>query len=97
MMHKHKNKLFLLILPLFFLEGCATSPEGKNILMDQIKNERHSREKTSETIKQGRPIFVKAYSYPQLLNDGDIWGGGTVFVEVGREKLDINKVVLGEK
>jgi len=84
------------LVALALIAGCATSPKGQNVLMDDVdkSGKEHALSKGPTTIKQGRPIFIKAYAYPQVLSTGDIWGGGKVFVEVGREKVDLNKIVI---
>lgn len=94
-------KIISVLLATFLITSCATSPKGENVLMDELNNNRSSKEralsKGPTTIKEGRPIFIKAYAYPQVLNTGDIWGGGNVFVEVGREKFDLNKIISSTK
>ena len=75
--------------------SCATSPKGENVLMNDVSKSRGEREITNKdvSINKGRPIFIKAYAYPQVLETGDIWGGGNVFIEMGREKFDLNKII----
>lgn len=92
-------KITMSLSAILLVTSCATSPSGQNVLMDEVNRSggEHALSKGPTTIKQGRPIFIKAYAYPQVLSTGDIWGGGKVFVEVGREKVDLNKLVSEQK
>ncbi|MBX9839219.1 MAG: hypothetical protein K2X69_13020 [Silvanigrellaceae bacterium] len=87
------KKLYLLLIALL-ISSCASSPSGENILMNNVN--KNKSENTKSNIKQGKPIYYKAYAYPQILSTGDIWGGGEVFIEMGREKFDLNTIINKE-
>lgn len=74
--------------------GCATPPKGQPTLAPMV-----SRDMTSQNVggaaevKKGRPIFVKAYAYPTVLPSGDVWAGGWILVNVGREDVALESLL----
>ena len=82
----------LFVTTMIFITSCSSSPSGENVLMDTL-NRSKTEQNLKPNIKQGKPIYYKAYAYPQILSSGDIWGGGEVFVEMGREKFDLNSLI----
>lgn len=95
-----KKKLTYRILFLSFLvnifSSCASAPDGKNILKEMITHDKintNRNNENSKTITKGRPIFVRTYIYPQIIESGDYYAGGWVFLEIGREKLALDKLL----
>jgi hypothetical protein len=44
-------------------------------------------------ISDGRPMFAEVQSYPQILASGDIWMGGDILLNIGREEMNISELV----
>lgn len=86
------NSLSLLACSLT-LAACISVPKGELQLGPQITSDMQSGTKNASHIGKGRPIYVEARSYPQILESGDIWAGGTLMVNIGREDLSLDEVI----
>jgi hypothetical protein len=42
---------------------------------------------------KGRPLLIKAFAYPQLLPEGDIFNGGEMIFMVGREEISAEELL----
>ena len=74
------------------LSGCAlTAPDGKKELMDDIDRDRTQRKK-EDTSFDGQPVFVKVRAYSQI-KEGTIYGKQWLLMQLGREKIDIDKLM----
>lgn len=96
MCNKKILNTFIILTSVFLISSCASAPDGNNILKEMIQKDTSSLKKNSESknsITKGRPIFIKSYVYPQLIDSGDFYAGGWVYLEVGREKLDLEKML----
>jgi hypothetical protein len=38
-------------------------------------------------------MFAEVQSYPQILASGDIWMGGDILLNIGREEMNISELV----
>lgn len=86
--------MFMIILTMTY--GCATIPDGELQLGPKIiKDMKESRVGTA-SLSKGRPLYIEARSYPQLLESGDIWAGGPVMVNIGREDLSFDAILDGQ-
>ena len=52
---------------MIFITSCASSPNGENILMDTVNRSKID-QNSKPNIKQGNPIYYKAYAYPQIVS-----------------------------
>lgn len=73
--------------------GCATSPFSSAELQKRIDADLLNQNNLTKDLSQGRPIFVEVHSYPQLLPSGDLWLGGKILVNVGREQINYTDFV----
>lgn len=73
--------------------GCATSPYSSAELQKRIDADLLDQRNAAKDLSQGRPIFVEVHSYPQLLPSGDLWLGGKILVNVGREQINYTDFV----
>ncbi len=85
---------FAVFVMLFSLASCSFTPKGSDELMRKIANDQRDEAAIAEpTVNQGRPLFLEAASYPQFLPNGDIWTGGVILINIGREVLPLNDLV----
>ncbi len=73
--------------------GCATIPNGELQLGPKIVRDMHESRVTAKSLSKGRPIYIEARSYPQMLESGDIWAGGPVLLNLGREDLSLDALL----
>lgn len=76
--------------------GCATIPEGQLQLGPHIVRDMHESRVGTQALNKGRPIYIEARSYPQMLDSGDIWAGGPVLLNLGREDLLLEAIMTPE-
>jgi hypothetical protein len=82
------------------LAGCATLPSGELQLGPKIASDIKDQQAGGlASLSRGRPLYLEAYAYPQMLETGDIWAGGPLLVNLGREELSLDQVVgdLGKR
>ena len=79
-----------LFLTLIFLNGCVTSPDSSQELQKRIDADLIDQKLGEVDLAQGRPLFQEVQSYPQILSSGDLWLGGTMLVNIGREQLQLS-------
>jgi len=87
---------FAVILTSCSLTPPVGQPVSKNALRKDLSEQVRGTGGTSTTempINAGRPIFIEAWSYPQIVDTGDIWGGGKIYINVGREEITLNDVL----
>lgn len=82
-----------LLLIMLVVSGCATSPFSSAELQKRIDADLLDQKNAAQNLSQGRPIFVEVQSYPQLLPSGDLWLGGKILVNVGREQINYTDFV----
>ncbi|MBF0206351.1 MAG: hypothetical protein HQK53_05625 [Oligoflexia bacterium] len=87
-------KCFWLTVLLIF-SSCSTLPKGEKVLSSMVDEDKSKivAPKNKDTNYKGRPLFIKAVSYPQLLPDGDIFGGGEMIFMVGREDVAVDELL----
>lgn len=86
------------VLLLLFLVSCSSIPKGNRQLGKMIKEDKSTNyESTPEDIHQGRPVFIKATVWPQVLHGGDISSKGSILIMVGREKFSIETILKEQK
>jgi hypothetical protein len=73
--------------------GCATIPEGDLQLGPKIVRDMKASRTTAQALNKGRPIYIEAYSYPQMLETGDIWAGGPLLINLGREDISLDVLI----
>ena len=76
--------------------GCATIPNGELQLGPKIVRDMHESRTGTQALNKGRPIYIEARSYPQVLESGDIWAGGPVLLNLGREDLSLDALIIPE-
>jgi hypothetical protein len=76
--------------------GCATVPNGELQLGPKIVQDMQESRIGTKAINKGRPVYIEARSYPQVLESGDIWLGGPVMLNLGREDLSLDDLVNPE-
>lgn len=76
--------------------GCATIPDGELQLGPKIVRDMRESRTSTQALNKGRPIYIEARSYPQILESGDIWAGGPVLLNLGREDLSLDSLVNPE-
>lgn len=82
------------ILMLIFLVSCSSLPKGSRQLGKMIKDDQSDNYlKNPEDIHKGRPVFIRATLWPQVLQGGDISSKGEILVMIGREKISIEKIL----
>ena len=88
------------IIMLLLIASCSSVPKGnpqlgKMIQRDKISNNSRS----SQYLHQGRPVFIKATLWPQVLEGGDISQKSNILLMIGREKISVDEVLKknGEK
>ncbi len=75
------------------LQSCASSPTGSAELMKRIEADLKMPSKAKRnSISEGRPVFMDIQSYPQILPSGDLWLGGDMLLNVGREELNFTEL-----
>lgn len=89
-----KTKLAYLITSIF-LASCATPPKGNYTLAPMIALD--IKEQNLKQDQGGRPVFAKIYLYPRLLENGDLFAGGYVFLNIGREKISYKDLLENTK
>lgn len=80
--------------------GCTSLPSGKPQLKKSIrrdKKEASQIEVTPSQLNRGRPIYIEAQSYPQLMNGGHIIQGGKIYIYTGREELRLDEIISEDK
>ena len=77
--------------------GCATVPNGELQLGPKIVRDMQESRVGTKAINKGRPVYIEARSYPQVLESGDIWLGGPVMLNSGREDLSLDALVNPER
>lgn len=82
--------MILLIIGSF---SCASSPDGARELMTKIEADRKRNSQIPASVAQGRPVFVEVAAYPQVFPEGDIWTGGVILLNIGRENLHLGSLV----
>jgi hypothetical protein len=73
--------------------GCASSPEGTAELAKRVDGDLKAVKTPRRNISDGRPMFAEVQSYPQILPSGDIWMGGDILLNIGREEMNISELV----
>lgn len=73
--------------------GCATIPEGELQLGPKIVRDMKDSRSSAQALNKGRPIYIEAYSYPQMLESGDIWTGGPLLINLGREDISLDALI----
>jgi len=86
--------IFLIIHAMTY--GCATIPDGELQLGPKIIKDMKESRVGTVSLSKGRPLYIEARSYPQLLESGDIWAGGPVMVNIGREDLSFDAILDGQ-
>ena len=82
------------LLLLFFLSGCTSLPSGHHELKQMINDDLPKEETGKNTyIHKGRPIYLEAQSYPQVVDGGHINMGGKIYIFAGREELTLSEIV----
>lgn len=79
------------------LPHCATKPDGTRTLSPMIEADIKDQKTAAQDVTQGRPIFIKTYAYPQILDSGDVWSGGWVQVFIGREQMSFDNFLNPDK
>jgi hypothetical protein len=77
--------------------GCATVPNGELQLGPKIVQDMQESRMSTKAINKGRPVYIEARSYPQVLESGDIWLGGPFMLNLGREDLSLDALVNPER
>ena len=86
------NKFIALISLVLLTSGCVlTAPDGKKELLNDIENDRNQKN-VKQNMFEGQPIFVRVRSYPQI-NEGNVYGKQWILMQVGREKIDLPKII----
>lgn len=78
------------------LTSCAFLPSGKNILEESFIKDASTpvpEIKNHEFVSSGRPIYIEAIVYPQLIEGGHLSLGGKVGVYMGRESVALNQIL----
>ena len=86
----------ILIVLVFVLSSCASIPKGERALIEKVELDAKSqliKESQIPDIQLGRPKFVRAYAYPQLIDGEDLFEGGFVNLFVGRETLSLEDLL----
>jgi hypothetical protein len=73
--------------------GCVTLPEGELQLGPKIVRDMKASRSGVQALNKGRPIYIEAYSYPQMLESGDIWTGGPLLINLGREDISLDDLI----
>jgi hypothetical protein len=74
--------------------GCASIPKGELQLGPKIAADMKDQQSGGLlSLSRGRPVYLEAYAYPQILETGDIWAGGPILVNLGREELPLDVLV----
>jgi hypothetical protein len=73
--------------------GCATIPEGELQLGPKIVRDMKASRTSTKALNKGRPIYAEAYTYPQMLETGDIWAGGPLLINLGREDISLDTLI----
>lgn len=74
--------------------GCASIPKGELQLGPKIAADMKEQQAGGlSSLSRGRPVYLEAYAYPQILETGDIWAGGPILVNLGREELPLDVLV----
>lgn len=73
--------------------GCASSPDGTKEIMTKIEADRKRNSQIPASVSQGRPVFIEVAAYPQVFPEGDIWTGGVILLNIGRENLHLGSLV----
>ena len=82
------------------MAGCVSIPTGELQIGPKIAADMKSQNQAgTQSLSRGRPVYLEAQAYPQMLETGDIWAGGQILVYLGREELSLDQVVgdLGSK
>jgi len=86
-------KQSLSILFLLSIYSCSTT-ENAHVMNNMELLDKSSITKLKDIrLNQGRPIYMTAHAYPQVMEGGDIWMGGTVKILVGREELSLESLI----
>ncbi len=73
--------------------GCATIPDGELQLGPKIVRDMKESRTSAQALNKGRPIYIEVYSYPQMLESGDIWTGGPLLINLGREDISLDSLI----
>lgn len=88
---------FILIYICLLVSSCAILPDGTNVLEERIVKASKEINKSNfdkvETTEQGRPIYIEAVTYPQMIEGGHVMMKGQMALLVGREKISINNIL----
>lgn len=87
-------KCFLSASMLVLISACSSLPKGNHELKQMINDDLPKTEDRKNTyIHKGRPIYLEAQSYPQIIEGGHISMGGKVYVFAGREELALADLI----
>ena len=82
------------IVTMLGLVGCVSVPSGTLQLAPGIAADMKSqREGNLTSLSRGRPVYIEAFAYPQMLETGDILAGGQILLNLGREELSLDQIV----
>lgn len=86
------NKLIFILL----LTSCSTLPTGELVNQDTLKRDIDNQSKQTEenlNISKGRPIYVRAHAYPQIIAGKHVFLGSDVLINIGREELTLKQML----
>jgi hypothetical protein len=89
------KKIVLMAFLTLYISSCAFLPEGKNVLEEKfIKDESLPLVETEkkEYVSSGRPIYIEAISYPQMIDGGHLALTGKMAIFIGRETVSMNQI-----
>jgi len=92
-----KNNIIIIIF--LALASCTTIPPGEKSLIQKVERDAKGqviKGSNIPDIQLGRPKFVRAYAYPQLIDGEDLFEGGFVNLYVGRETLSLEDLLKDE-
>ena len=82
-----------IILIITGIYGCASIPSGELQLGPKIVRDMKESRTSTQALNKGRPVYIEAASYPQLLESGDIWTGGQLLINLGREDISLDALI----
>lgn len=91
-----KTNFTIFLFIILMISSCASPPKGRNVLEEKFKTDlsENFQEKEGEEIQaSGRPIYIEAITYPQLIEGGHISIEGKIGVYIGRESIKLNKLL----
>ena len=74
------------LISLLFITGfsCTTIPEGSLELRKRLQEDSLNREyREDRKFIPGESIYIKAFSYPKALSDGDFLNAGSILLRIG--------------